>query len=472
MKKNFIKIGISIGLLFTIFLLQAQERPLLTVKEMRKDINYYFNTLKQQHPNLYAYITPKQMDSIKKQVLKRCSHPMSLLDFDYALAQTKKYVDGHTGIYTNELFALSARQKANYFPCVTFKNDQIILDNAIVIDSINGIPSDQLAKEVDLLVSWENNPVFRQEKMNEYLSPVLYNIYHTEPPFICSRPNLPDTLVAPVSQKKAKPPVPPRYTQAHLTNEYFIEDSIAVLCYNSSLIFQGYEQFFTSYTKEFFQQLKNHHIKYLFIDVSHNGGGSDLIHEYILKYLKSQPYKYQSHTRAKKKGALKGYEEFYKHISGGKTLKELSQYEKWKIDRSTPWVEQLWKPLIKHGKKEGTTVSQGNKKGFKGTVFVIMGPYTFSSAHSFCKTIKRGQIGFLVGEPSGQRSPFCGNLVLNKLPESGITFYYPTSYNWEEPALPYKDGFLQPDVDYPIYGKVLGIEDYKKIIQLSKALEE
>lgn len=142
MKKNFIKIGISIGLLFTIFLLQAQERPLLTVKEMKKDINYYFNTLNQQHPNLYAYITPKQMDSIKKQVLKRCSHSMSLLDFDYALAQTKKYVDGHTGIYTNELFALSARQKANYFPCVTFKNDQIILDNAIVIDSINGIPSD------------------------------------------------------------------------------------------------------------------------------------------------------------------------------------------------------------------------------------------------------------------------------------------------------------------------------------------
>lgn len=436
---------------------------------MEKDITFHFKQLREMHPNLYTYITPVQIDSIERQILHKCTSPLSLVSFNYILAQTNKYVDAHTGLFPDSFLPLLNKQQKNCFPPVTFTKDQIILNN-IIIDSINGIPSSQFAKKMDLLVSWEDNPVVRQEQMNKYLSPVLYNIYHIEPPFICSRTNLPDTLIPPFSYK-SKPPLPNHYTASSLTCQYFVKDSIAVLFYNSSLVFKGHKKFFTSFMKYFFQRLKKYHTQYLFIDVSQNGGGSDGSHKYILNFLKNKPYQYQSYIQATKKGALKGKKEIYKCLSGGKTSKELSRYEKWKIHQFVPEFLSLWKQLIKYGKAERTIINHGKKKGFNGHVFIIMSPHTFSAAHDFCEEIKRGQTGVLVGEASGQRSPFCGNIAFDKLPEMGLTFSYPTSYNWEEPALPYKDGFLQPDTKYPISGKFLDIEDYKKIIQLSKAVK-
>jgi len=98
-----------------------------------------------------------------------------------------------------------------------------------------------------------------------------------------------------------------------------------------------------------------------------------------------------------------------------------------------------------------------------------MGNNTYSAAYNFCEQAKWNKSGLLVGEESGQRSPFAGNATDDKLPNSKIVFRFAATYDWTEPSLPNKDGFLQPDIPYDL-SKPLELNDYKKIIHLSSKL--
>ena len=83
--------------LLSILSMSAQEK--LSVKAMHEDIDYYFNAIKEMHPHPYAKYTEIHLDSVKLQLYKDCSHPMNLLDFNFLLAKTSKYTDGHTCVY-------------------------------------------------------------------------------------------------------------------------------------------------------------------------------------------------------------------------------------------------------------------------------------------------------------------------------------------------------------------------------------
>ena len=98
-----------------------------------------------------------------------------------------------------------------------------------------------------------------------------------------------------------------------------------------------------------------------------------------------------------------------------------------------------------------------------------MGNNTYSAGHDFCEEVKWNKTGLLVGEESGQRFPYSGNACTDTLPNSGIKYYFATSYFWTEPAITTQNGFLKPDLQYNI-SKPLTIEDYKAIIKLSYKL--
>lgn len=143
------------------FVSAAQTRPdndkqdrVMTVKEMKHDINYYFKTLRDIHPHPYAHYTKAQMDSVEKALYKHCSKPLPFSEFAYQLYKTKKYVDEHTGIDYN--ISLTEEQYANFFPLTTIEKGNIMLGEN-VIHTINGISSSKILNELDLLFSWERH---------------------------------------------------------------------------------------------------------------------------------------------------------------------------------------------------------------------------------------------------------------------------------------------------------------------------
>lgn len=97
---------------------------------------------------------------------------------------------------------------------------------------------------------------------------------------------------------------------------------------------------------------------------------------------------------------------------------------------------------------------------------------TYSAATDFCTSVKQRNIGILIGEECGSPVRYPGNLQKGTLPHSKIGFVYPQIYLWYNPEVPSKNGFLQPDIRYDVFGKTLKIEDYKKIIRLSNTLEK
>lgn len=458
------------------FVSAAQTRPdndkqdrVMTVKEMKHDINYYFKTLRDMHPHPYAHYTKAQMDSVEKALYKHCSKPLPFSEFAYQLYKTKKYVDEHTGIDYN--ISLTEEQYANFFPLTTIEKGNIMLGEN-VIHAINGISSSKILNELDLLFSWERHPQLREKNMNLQLSYVLYHSFQAKPPFTCSMQksgstNLIDTIIQPVesgslhSQSRA---YKERYSRFPLKQEIFEDDSIAVLFYNTSNIttdeLKPYitKEYLEEFTDDFFQYIIDSDIKYLFIDVSQNGGGSDNAHEYIYRYLNYSPSPSKVYITATKKGAKKAYEFYKSRIQEDTTTLFRERFEK------------VYQSLMKHGEyveedEPMLLLPVPTQEKFKGKVYVIMNN-SFSAACDFCRSMKSSEAGILVGEECKARSPFSANLIFEKLPESDILFYYPTSYVWYEKKILNRDGFLLPDIPYSL-DKLLEVEDYKEIIRLS-----
>jgi len=98
-----------------------------------------------------------------------------------------------------------------------------------------------------------------------------------------------------------------------------------------------------------------------------------------------------------------------------------------------------------------------------------MGSHTYSAADTFCFYMALGQRAVLVGEASGQRVPYSGNVIIGELPHSNIPFHFPVTFVVfsTEQIVNIKDGFLQPCIPFPLT-RPLGLEDYKQIIELAR----
>lgn len=454
----------------------AYAQKKLSVNEMHEDIEYYFDAIKTMHPYPYAKYSEAQIDSIKLQLYKNCSHEMDLFDFNFLLAKTSKYMDGHTGVYS-PLYDLSTNEKNNMFPIVRFVDNKIALNN-FIIKSINGIPSSTIIQELENLISWEYHPSFREKTMNSFLTPLLYRVFHISHPFVCNieysetNRSICDTIIKHENKKEQsrQSKLSKNYDGA-LLYEYHQNDSIALLFYNTSDIWGNkiLEKAMDNFTKIFFEQLKEKNIKYLFIDVSQNVGGSDKAHKYFFRSLKTKPYMYTQYELVTLTGGQKRNEQYCLMEAGCKTIEDLPINKVKELKKLNLRIEKKVKKLQEKGNLKSTRKFKGNKKGFDGKVFIIMGNNTYSAGHDFCEEVKWNKMGLLVGEESGQRFPYSGNACTDTLPNSGIKYYFATSYFWTEPALPTQNGFLKPDLQYNI-SKPLTIEDYKAIIKLSYKL--
>ena len=359
--------------------------------------------------------------------------------------KTCKFLDGHAGV-TN-FFSPAGRYR---FPSVEFREDVMLLGSDTLLAVRDSFAS-YTALDIDSMISWDQPSRIRNENMNLLLNLLLSPANRSTMTYtgvLKTANGTRDTVICVDTRREKKNPV---YSQPY-SSAFYPEDSMAVLYYNSCMIYGEEDvKHYEGYVDAFFDELKSKKIKTLFIDVTHNGGGSDGNNSVIINRLKSEAFT----TKIRMTGKRAGVEEYLKSDLVKKFFSENKTSKNY-------WLETFGNPIMEKGVAFLEESAPARDTSYEGKVFVIMGNRTYSAGANFCLTIKLLKAATLVGEKAGQHYPICGNVIRNILPNSKIMYLMPsTESSYESPAL-FKEGYICPDILYPLK-EDLGLDDYKKI---------
>lgn len=421
----------------------------LSVEDMHKDIEYYFTTLKNEHCDLYAKYSHLQFDSIQKNILTDINKELSVLDFNRLLLSLNQYTDGHTAIARQNLYWKNPNFN-NIMP-FNIRKDSLFIDNKYVL-SINGKDINGLITEIRKSFSREDNLKTVDEDIKRHMPYYLSSFYNIYPPYNVKSKDISTNIVYmdSLNLKKINTFDMPFGLETHE------DDSIAVFYYTTCQL-ELVKNEFEKMIPTIFNHLNKQNIKYLFINITQNGGGNDKYNDLIFRHLISKKYKGISYSKLNKSKIP---------IWWNQELSKLNSFKKY-------LASKIYGKRVKEALKTGILYNKvkfkGNKSGFKGLVFLIQGSYTYSAAVNFSTHFRLRNMGIIVGEECGEPVTYSGSIINYTLPHSKIKFTCATKKNWYEPNVSTTNGFLQPDIKYDLGEKrVLSLNDYKEIIKLNK----
>lgn len=268
----------------------------LTRQEMIIDINHYFNILKYKHPNLYKQYTPIQFDSLQHQLISQVIDSMECKEFNRLLAGINCFTDGHTQILNNKIWG--SIEKRDSLPYFSVDKDCLLLDNHLV-QSINNKEVNNIVSEVSNTLSWEYNPLLKEKFINFYLPLYMKMFYNIHPPYTICMKDLKSDKIKEITIEENKLLHRADYNEK-FNFEFFEKEAIAVLHYNSCNLSPSDIRMFNTALAAAFSKMKNDNTKYLFIDVTKNGGGSTDNNQILFDHLKTKKDKVKSTIRFNK----------------------------------------------------------------------------------------------------------------------------------------------------------------------------
>lgn len=427
----------------------SDKDGLLSPTEMKEDIRFYFHMIRDIHPDPYQRYDSLTFVRLEAEMIESCSEPMAREDFGFRLMKTRKFLDGHVGVF--DFFSLPGRY---HFPSVEFQGDLMLLGNDTLLAVRDSFAS-YTALDVDSMIPWDQPSKIRNENMNLLLNLLLSPANKSTMTYtgvLKTANGTRDTLIYVDTRRVKKNPI---YTQPY-SSKFYPEDSIAVLYYNSCMIYGEEDvKHYEGYVNAFFDELKSKKIKTLFIDVTHNGGGSDGNNSVIINHLKADAFT----SKVRMTGKRAGIEEYLKSDLVKKFFNENETTKNY-------WLETFGNPIMEKGVAVLEESAPARESGYEGNVFVLMGNRTYSAGADFCLSIKAFKAATLVGEKAGQYYPICGNAIRGTLPNSKVMYQIPSTEAFYEPETLFENGYICPDISYPLKEE-MGVEDYKEILSFS-----
>lgn len=443
--KNLIT-GILI-LFFFIGCADRSDKDWLSPGDMKEDIRYFFHMIRDIHPDPYQRYDSMTFVTLEKKMIESCSVPMAREEFGWRLMKVRKFLDGHVAVFG--FFSDLGRYR---FPAVEFRGDQMLLRSDTLLAVRDSFAS-YTALDIDSMIPWDQPSRFRNENMNLLLNLLLSPANKSTMTYtgvVKTSNGSRDTTICVDTHRIINDSV---YSKPY-ASAFHPEDSIAVLYYNTCMIYgEDNVKQYRGFVDAFFSELKSKHIKYLFIDVTHNGGGSDGNNSVIINHLRTD----ESITKVRMTGKKAGVEKYLKSDLVKKFFDE-NEAEK------NYWMERFGNPIMEKGIAFMEESTPANKSGYDGNVFVIMGNKTYSAGANFCLAIKQSHAAVLVGEEAGQYYPICGNVIRSALPNSKIQYQIPATETFYKPSALFEEGDIQPDIYYSIE-EFLNVNNYKEIVK-------
>ena len=174
-----------------------------------------------------------------------------------------------------------------------------------------------------------------------------------------------------------------------------------------------------------FEQIKKDDLKYLFIDVSKNGGGNSTVGNVLIDYFYDKSYgTYQCDWR--------------------KSEEYLRLLKSWGGEPGDQYTNTADGEVLHFS--SDTIDAAANPYRFKGKVFIIIGNGTFSSAIMFATIVKDNHIATLAGEvPANGHPNHFGEMYNSKLPNTKIDLRFGVK-EWIRPSGEKTDNKLYPDI--------------------------
>ncbi len=389
----------------------------IPLKEALEDSDFLFSTMESAHPQLLAFVTDVAYLTLRDDVgdrIRRSAREgsLALRDFLLVLAEAAAFFgDGHTAVHLKASaidpqdpairmppFWLAYRAGSTFIAEATpelghLKGVRLLeIDGRHVLNAIEPmtrmISGEREEAKIAMFMSWQRTYwalCWRTRSWQMNLS------YQGEEQQVHRE----RVELLPIREYDAKVLTPSLRKSVQRRRHAKFHDDCAI-CYLRYDIFKdapAEKRFFRS----LFKKLRERNTKDLVIDLRENRGGSTNIMEYMLDYLTSKPYRGISRMDVKLSEGLfqqrNEYGKRYRHLEG---------------------------LVVTHKIKPKLPRDRGHK--FKGRLFLITGPQTFSTAAMFALVVKEHGLGTILGEETGGVRETFGDALSFSMPNSGVMF--------------------------------------------------
>ncbi len=359
----------------------------LSVEDMKEDLDFIVERLKKIHPKTYNGFTKEQEELIENIYIK-IKVPMEAQDF-YFLANeiVTSFKDAHTSLSLSKnennrglklkikwlydgLYITSSSGTLN-------KGDEII--------SIGDETIEDILKELEKIIPAENiywvKVIGEKYILDEFFLKHL-NLIHNNEDVKVKVKRGEETIV---SKIKLEENYREKEDKKLAYYNIYKENSLGIFTLNSCENNGEYNNKLES----FFKEVRDNKIENIAVDLRNNTGGNSKVINSFISYLNIDDYKVFSGT----------YIRFSKYAS----------------DQNGH--------LKNFGYKEFSGSNDKNKKVkdntllFNGKTYVLTSNKTFSSANDFAMTIKDNNIGTIIGEPTGNAPSCYGDIIMCQSPK-------------------------------------------------------
>lgn len=375
---------------------QENKDKLFTPEELRADADYYFKTLYSNHPDPYYYSSLEEFDEIKNKIYAQLNQPLTKEQFAWIIGEINSCVDRHSIIniyfpqdFSNDLFL----EKINLFPFVKIIEDKLFLADDLKVDitEINGILVSDILSDCRKHYNWKLPRMPNISMFESRLTILFHYKYKLTAPYIVKFRN--SNEINTLDNISIDEFLLRNFGTIHVRGirknnldslkmysyKIYPASSIAIFYINS---FKDHlKDEFNNTFKEFKKEVNDLKIKYIFYDLSKNGGGEHLGH-YALDIIKHDIVYFRRAEIERRDGS----------------------------NRKSDINEILLPP------NSDSTIPPDRK------LFVFQSYSTWSGGDYFCRIVAENKLGVLVGEDTGEPTVAFSYCFFHKMPNSEINF--------------------------------------------------
>lgn len=370
----------------------------ILIRELDKDIDFLIKTIEEVHPNPYL-ICPKEAFYKKLDTLKTSiENPLTRKEFSLLLRPLIRLLQtDHTSVklpweeyneykkMDGKLLPFDVSVDDNYIK-IKKNYSSLQLKEGDVIESINGINSEVIINDV--------KKFYGIEEVQRLLHFLLWIKYSFEAPFTVKINHHTYTLNGLAAEEiSAKRKQQKDSSSPHVRYRYQnLGEKTGWLVVNS---FGGDIRKFDKFLKQSFTQIQQDSIAHLIIDIRNNDGGRTELVNKLVNYVWDKSFKPAARFERKRSTQ---FDQKIKDVMAGWLTPVL---------RIHPYMKDYYK--TPYGQVAVTVfddvLPEENPLRFYGDVYVLISPYTYSSAHEFACIIKDYKMGILIGQETGSRKP-------------------------------------------------------------------
>lgn len=416
---------LAISVNYCVIAQQTNESDILSNKEVLEDIDSFFDTIRNTHPDPYYYSSKKAFDSIQSYIKNNLQDSVTpqmikqLLEY-----HTNNIFDAHTGI-THYSYSLYSIPDENFvFPYdVSIKRNKLIVKDSSVnigpIAKVNGKDVSKIILKMKRLLKADFPASVKHNYMEKYFTTFYHSLYGSSSTFKLSSKNKTVTIEG----IKAKKIMESKTSENYKNFDFNSYPDAGVGLLTIKTFSYDYRDKFEKFILKSFDSISESEIENLIIDLRENGGGSDRIVNNLLDHLFINDYK-----------ILYGY-----------VKKDDYQY-------GLNWTRGPY-----------------SKNIYKGNLIILQSNETGSAAKSFCSAIKTSERGLIIGQETRDPAFSFSNSKCFELPNSKVSYCCARGF-YAMPGSTYSgNNGIIPDIFYDVQKlEKLGLNELKFLIDKAK----